>query len=62
MDTHTDKDMLTRLVAKLESRIDVLETELCHIDRLMTEVGFANGIVTLKETAEELLRRGTPSD
>lgn len=45
-----------KYVAVLESRVDLLETELFQLDLLLKQVGFPEGIVTLKETAEEILR------
>lgn len=43
-------------IAVLESRIDHLETELSYLDRVLTECGFPEGIVSLKFSAEEILR------
>lgn len=45
-----------KYVASLESRVDYLETELSQLDELLREVGFTDGILTLKYTAEEILR------
>lgn len=42
-------------VAYLESLVDHLKTELSHLNDLMIEVGFPEGIATLKMTARELL-------
>jgi hypothetical protein len=44
-----------KYVASLESRVDHLETELSQLDLLLKKVGFPEGIITLKETAEEIL-------
>ena len=46
-----------KYVAILETRVDHLETELSKLDSLLKKVGFPEGIATLKETAEELLRQ-----
>ena len=46
-----------KYVAILETRVDHLETELSQLDSLLKKVGFPEGIATLKETAEELLRQ-----
>lgn len=56
MDKIINKDELVRLVAKQESKIDLLEAELIYLNRLLVNVGFPEGIETLKATAEELLR------
>ena len=45
-----------KYVAVLESRVDYLETELDQLNTLLQQVGFPEGIATLKETAEEILR------
>lgn len=55
MDKTLNKDELVRLVAKQESKIDLLEAELTYLNRLLVNVGFPEGIETLKATAEELL-------
>lgn len=45
-----------KYVALLESCVDFLETELFQLDLLLKKVGFPEGIPTLKDTAEEILR------
>lgn len=50
-----NKEALAHTIAKLESKIDFLETELTYLNGLLFNVGFPEGIVTLKATAEELL-------
>lgn len=42
-------------IAVLETHVDLLESELCYLDRLLTKCGFPEGIQTLKKTVEELL-------
>lgn len=59
MDKNLNKEELTHSVAKLESRIDFLEAELTYLNGLLVDVGFPEGITTLKATAEELLADGT---
>lgn len=51
------KDMLTK-IAQLESINDYLITELEQLDGLMKMIGFKGGIFTVKETANEILRKG----
>ena len=48
-------------VASLESRIDLLESELMHLNEMLIRCGFSEGIKTLKETIEELLTEGSSS-
>lgn len=47
--------MLIQAVARLESQVDFLQTEFTHLNELLFNIGFPNGLVSLKETAEELL-------
>ncbi|MEN9344469.1 MAG: hypothetical protein RLZZ453_1256 [Chlamydiota bacterium] len=43
-------------IARLESQVDALETELVHLNHALTECGFPEGIKTLKASMEELLQ------
>ncbi|MDN3509506.1 MAG: hypothetical protein P0S93_05815 [Candidatus Neptunochlamydia sp.] len=61
MDKNLNKEDLKARVAKLESQVDLLEAELTYLNGLLIEVGFPEGIKTLKATAEELLAEGIPS-
>ena len=47
------KQMLEKL-AYLEFVNDQLSTELHYVDRLLRTIGFANGLTTVKQAAEEL--------
>lgn len=49
------------LIAALESKIDHLETELSYLNTLLIEVGFPEGIATLKLSAQELLNETAAS-
>jgi hypothetical protein len=42
-------------VASLESKIDMLESELMYLNDMLVRCGFPEGIATLKETVQELL-------
>ena len=42
-------------IATLESRVDFLETEFEHLDRMLREFGFDEGIKTLAEALNEAL-------
>lgn len=48
------KQELERKVAGLESINDQLITELSYIDRLMKDIGFNDGLETIKATAKEI--------
>lgn len=52
--------MNNTMVAKLETHIDFLETEISYLNDLLVRVGFPEGIATLKETALELLNDPRP--
>jgi hypothetical protein len=43
-------------IAILESKIDMLETELTYLNEMLVRVGFPEGIETLKMTVEEVLQ------
>lgn len=49
------EEVLKARLAALESKIDLLEAELTHLDHILRECGFPNGITTLKFTVEELI-------
>lgn len=50
-----NKEELQRRVAWLESRLDQAESELNHLNEMLLDCGFPEGISTLKSTIEELL-------
>lgn len=61
MDKNLNKEDLKAHAAKLESQVDLLEAELTYLNGLLIDVGFPEGIETLKATAEELLAEGSTS-
>ena len=48
---------LEKNVARLESKLDLLESELYGLDLLLKQGGFKNGVETLKKAVHELLGR-----
>lgn len=44
-----------KTIAQLESKVDQLEAELVYLDKILIDVGFCEGIKTLKSSVEELL-------
>ncbi|MFI5334853.1 MAG: hypothetical protein ACHQT8_06825 [Chlamydiales bacterium] len=54
MENH-NKAILLSKIAHLESKIDLLESELTYLDQILVECGFPEGIATLKMTVEELI-------
>lgn len=51
------KVQLKKKIAQLESVNDHLLTEVTYIDQLMRMIGFAEGIKTVKATAQEMLKQ-----
>lgn len=54
MDKNTNNELLGK-IAGLETKIDMLESELSYMNEILSRCGFPEGIKTLKETVEELL-------
>lgn len=52
------KEELLRKIAVLESVNDQLDAEVTYVDQLMRLVGFADGIETVKLTAQEIIDKG----
>lgn len=50
------QDLLTEL-ARLETKLDIFETELCNINEGLKKCGFSEGIATLKTTITEILEK-----
>ncbi len=50
---HTPK-RLQAVLAQMELRIDLLETELTYLDKMLINAGFEEGISTLKIAMEEI--------
>ena len=48
------KDDLAKKIARLEFANDQLVSELAYLDQLMRQVGFTDGLESLKLTAKEL--------
>lgn len=45
-------------IAQLESVNDHLYTEIEYMDQLMRLIGFKDGLLTVKATAEEIINKG----
>ena len=55
------KEQMLKRISELESLNDQLQTEIRYLDQLLREIGFENGLKTLKFAAQELIeqdRRG----
>lgn len=46
----------SKKIATLESVVDYLKTELSHLNQILVDCGFTEGITTLKQAAEDLLK------
>ncbi len=47
---------LNQKIAALESLVDYLKTELSYLNQILVECGFVEGIATLKQAIEEMIR------
>ena len=52
------KAQLLKRIAFLESVNDQLSTEVAYVDHLMRLIGFSEGLVTVKATAQEIIDSG----
>lgn len=52
------KAQLMKKIAVLESINDQLTSEVEYVDRLMRMLGFSEGLLTVKSTAQEILENG----
>lgn len=52
------KTQLLKKIAYLESVNDQLSTEVVYVDQLMRLIGFSEGLITVKATAQEILDKG----
>jgi hypothetical protein len=52
------KTQLLEKIARLESINDQMKSEVIYIDHLMRLIGFSEGLVTVKATANEILEKG----
>ena len=59
MSKNTNNQEFRRLIAQLESKVDHLEAEFVYVNELLVQVGFPEGIETLKVAAKELLSETT---
>ena len=53
---------LERKIAKLESLCDQLQAERKYLDQILREIGFEEGLKTLKEAAIEMLDKNDDED
>ena len=58
----TEEEQLKRRVSELESINDQLVAELRYLDELLKDIGFEEGLTTLKFAAIELLEEDCEED
>ncbi len=56
------KTQLLKKIAVLESINDQLSAEVEYVDRLMRMLGFSEGLLTVKSTAQEIIDNGYLED
>lgn len=56
------KEEMLKKISELESINDQLQAEIKYLDQLLREVGFENGLKTLKFAAQELLEQGNEDE
>jgi hypothetical protein len=59
MDDGNKNELFSR-IAGLESKVDLLESELFYLNDILVRCGFPEGIETLKATVEEILLEENP--
>ncbi|MEM7175728.1 MAG: hypothetical protein AAF443_07370 [Chlamydiota bacterium] len=57
-----DQEKLLKKIAKLESLCDQLQSEMNYLDKLLVDVGFEEGLKTLKAAALELIEKKNHPD
>ncbi|CAM0117699.1 hypothetical protein [Rhabdochlamydiaceae symbiont of Dictyostelium giganteum] len=56
------KEFLQRRLSELETINDQLVAELNYLDHLLRQIGFEDGLMTLKFAAQELLQEENKKD
>lgn len=51
------KEQMLKRISELESINDQLQAEIRYLDKLLVEVGFEEGLKTLKYAAKELIEQ-----
>ena len=57
-----EQEDLKKRISELETMNDQLVAEITYLDRLLKQVGFEQGLLTLKMAAQELLEEEKPHD
>jgi len=57
-----EKEQMLKRISELETINDQLLTELNYLDQLLKQVGFEQGLTTLKAAAQELIEEERQKD
>lgn len=57
MEDKMTKEQMLKKISELESINDQLQTEIRYLDHLLRQVGFEEGLKTLKFAAQELIEQ-----
>jgi hypothetical protein len=57
-----EKEKMLKRISELETINDQLLTELNYLDQLLKQIGFEQGLVTLKVAAQELIEEENQRD
>lgn len=55
-----EKKEFLAIIAKLESKVDLLESEIVHLNDLLIKFGFSKGVRSLKDSIREILLSENP--
>jgi hypothetical protein len=55
MEAIMEKEKMLKRISELETINDQLLTELNYLDQLLKQIGFEQGLITLKAAAQELI-------
>ncbi|HNA62966.1 MAG TPA: hypothetical protein PKW79_07810 [Rhabdochlamydiaceae bacterium] len=50
-----EKEKMLKRISELETINDQLLTEISYLDQLLKQIGFEQGLITLKAAAQELI-------
>jgi hypothetical protein len=57
-----EKEKMLKRISELETINDQLLTEISYLDQLLKQIGFEQGLVTLKAAAQELIEEDKNSN
>jgi hypothetical protein len=57
-----EKEKMLKRISELETINDQLLTEISYLDQLLKQIGFEQGLITLKAAAQELIEEDKNSN